>query len=279
MILVFGASGVVGSALLGELAGSGRPLRAAIHTRPVEQPGVESVRVDLATGAGLDDACAGADAMFLLSADMPDQTAAELRAVEAARRAGVRRVVKLSVLGAESEAFAYARIHRPVERALAASGLDHILLRPAGFMQNFIHHHGHAIRGGALRLPCGDSREAHIDVRDIARVAARCLLEAGHEGRAYDLCGPAALTYHEVAAALSAAIGREVSYVPVSEDAFRAEMRAFGASDAATEALLELFRFHVAGRARLASDDVLAVTGRPPTDFAAFAREHAALWR
>lgn len=56
-------------------------------------------------------------------------------------------------------------------------------------------------------------------------------------------------------------------------------MRAFGVSDAATEALLELFRFHVAGRARLASDDVLAVTGRPPTDFAAFAREHAALWR
>jgi uncharacterized protein YbjT (DUF2867 family) len=84
--------------------------------------------------------------VFLLTGELADQTAGELRVVEAARRAGVRRLVKLSVLGAESEAFSFARIHRPVERAIEGSGIPYTFLRPNSFMQNFVNYYGDTIR-------------------------------------------------------------------------------------------------------------------------------------
>src|SRR5262245_55745653 len=198
MILVTGSSGTIGSEVLNELTAAGQAVRAGYRTRPPTTPGVQAVRIDLATGEGLDAAVDGADAVFLLVGEMADQTAGELRVVEAAKRGGVKRLVKLSVLGAETEAYSFARIHRPVERAVEASGIPYTLLRPVSFMQNFVTYEGDTIRKeGAFYLPCGEARQSLVDARDIARVAARVLTGAGHEGKAYDLCGPEPLTYAE----------------------------------------------------------------------------------
>src|SRR5262249_51368234 len=154
--------------------------------------------------------------------EMRDQTAAEIRVVEAAKRGGVKRLGKLSVLGAAGGGDSFARIHRPVERAVEASGVPYTLLRPASFMQNFVTYEGEAIREeGAVYLPCGDARQSFVDARDIARVAATVLTRAGHEGQAYNLCGPELLTCAGAAAKLSAAAGRAISYVGVSEADYR----------------------------------------------------------
>jgi uncharacterized protein YbjT (DUF2867 family) len=123
MIFVTGSGGAVGRELLKELTAMGVRVRAGYHTHPPSLPQVEGVRVDVTSGDGLDTTLVGVESVFLLTGDLADQTGGELRVVEAARRAGVRRLVKLSVLGSESEAFSFAKIHRPVERAIEGSGI------------------------------------------------------------------------------------------------------------------------------------------------------------
>lgn len=141
---------------------------------------------------------------------MTDQVGAELRVVDAARRVGIRRLVKLSLLAADSEACHHARVHRAIERAIEESGLAYTLLRPVEFMQNFLTVYAPAIQQGVLRVPFGDAAESFIDVRDIAAVALVCLTSDRFIGRTLDLFGPEPLTYAAIATELSRAIGRPI---------------------------------------------------------------------
>jgi uncharacterized protein YbjT (DUF2867 family) len=281
-ILVTGSSGTLGSELLKEFATSGRSVRAAYRTRRPAAAGVEPVEIDLASGKGLDAAMGGVDALFLLCGEMEDQAAAEIRAVEAAKRAGVKRLVKLSVLAAAAEGYAFARIHRRVERAIEASGIPYTFLRPGSFLQNFVNYYGETIRAqSAFYLPCGDAREAFVDVRDIARVAAHVLAQSGHEheGKAYDLLGTEPLAYAEAAAKLSAATGRTIRYVNVSEEEFSSAMSAMGLPPSYVERLLDLYRYIRSGHLPVASTAIRDVTGREPISFERFARDYAAAWK
>ena len=280
MILVTGSSGTVGSEVVKELTGAGQRVRAAYRSRPPTAPGVEGARIDLATGEGLDAAMKGADAVFLLVGETDDQAAAELRAVEAARRAGVRRLVKLSVFGAPGEGYVFARIHRRAERAVEASGIPYTLLRPVSFMQNFITYYGQTIReSDAIYLPNGDAREPHIDARDIARVAAVVLTRPGHEGKAYDLTGPELLSCHDAAKKLSAVLGRTITYVPISDEDFVKAMAEAGVPADFVARLVDLHRFIRGGGVSVTSDAVKQVTGRDPIHFDRFARELADAWK
>src|SRR5262249_16009578 len=135
---------------------AGAPVRAAYHTRPPKTSGVQGMRVDFTTGEGIDEALEGVHAVFLLMGGMHDQTAAEIRDVVAARRAGVKRLVKQSVFGAETEAYSFARIHRPAERAVEASGISYTFLSPVSFMQSFLTYYGDTMRQeNAFYLPRG----------------------------------------------------------------------------------------------------------------------------
>ena len=281
MILVTGSSGTVGTELLKQLATKGAKVRAAHHSRPpAKAQGIESARVDLSTGDGLDAAVKGCDAVFLLSGGLPDQTAAELRAVEAARRAGVKRIVKLSVMGAEGEDYSFAKIHRPVERAIESSGVAWTHLRPNGFMQNFVTYDGETIRSqGAIYHAAGDAKISHVDVRDIAAVAVAALTAKGreHEGKAYTLSGPEGLSFAQVAEKLSAATGREIRYVDLSESDYRQGLIGAGIPAPYAEQLVELARYYAAGRASKVTTAVRDVTGREPLRFDQFSRENAHL--
>jgi uncharacterized protein YbjT (DUF2867 family) len=275
-ILVTGSSGTIGSELVKELTKAGQSVRAGYRTRPPTAAGVQGVKIDLTTGEGLEAAVRGADAVFVLAGEMDDQTAAEIRVVEAAKRAGVRRVVKLSVLGAPTEAYSFAKVHRPVERAIEASGIGFTFLRPGSFMQNFVTYEGEGIRReGVISLPCGNARQGFVDVRDIARVAAKVLTSGGHEGKAYDLCGPELLTYGEAAAKLSAALGRTIRYVDVAEGDYRQAMVGMGVPASYVGRLLDLYRFIREGRAAVKSTAVRDVTGREAVSFDQFARDYA----
>ena len=227
MILVTGSGGTVGSEVVKELTKLGAPVRAAYRSRPPAAPGVQGARIDLTTGAGLDEALRDVEAVFLLVGEVEDQVAAERRLVDASRRANVKRLVKLSVLDAEGEGYAFARIHRAVERAIESSGIPYTFLRPGSFMQNFATYYRDMIRGGTLYLPLGDAREAHVDARDIAAVAARALTSDAHAGKSYDLVGPEALSYVDAVAQISAATGRTIAYVPVSDDDYARQWRAW----------------------------------------------------
>jgi uncharacterized protein YbjT (DUF2867 family) len=278
-ILVIGASGTIGSELVKQLAATGESVRAGYRTRRPTVPGVEPVQIDLATGEGLDAALAGADAVFLLAGEMEDQAAAEIYVVEAAKRAGVKRLVKQSVLAAESEAYSFARIHRQAERAVEASGIAYTFLRPGSFMQNFVTYHGDTIRAqNAIYLPCGNAREAFVDARDIASVAAVALITDGHDGKAYDLLGAEPLTYAEAAEKLSAALGRRIQYVDIPDADFRKAMLGTGLPEPSIDRLASLYGYIREGNFPTQSTAIKDFTGRDPISFDQFARDYADAW-
>ncbi len=272
MIFVAGASGTVGSELVKALSKRQIRFRVGHHQRPVGAPGAESVPFDYEKLDTIKSALAGAEAVFLLSGLVTP----ELKVVREAKAAGVKRLVKLSVWGAAEEAFSFAKWHRPVEREIEASGLRWTFLRPNGFMQNVVNFMGATIKAqGAFYAPEAEARISHVDARDIAEVAATVLTGAGHEGKAYTLSGPQALTYGEIADTLSRVLGRKISCVSISDDDYRKGAMGAGMPEVYADALVDLARYYREGGAARVTADVKAVTGREPIAFEQFARDHA----
>ncbi len=131
---------------------------------------------------------------------------------------------------------------------------------------------------GMLFAPAGGAKVAMIDARDVAAVAAVALTSEGHEGQAYMLTGPEAISFEHVAEALSAVTGRRVVFVDVPDDAARQGMIAAGMPQWLAEQLVVLFEKLRQGAAEQTTDTVLALTGRAPRTFTEFAHDHAALF-
>jgi uncharacterized protein YbjT (DUF2867 family) len=270
MILVTGAAGTVGGEVVKGLRAAGAEFKVGYRSRRPE--GLPGVALDLDRAESIAPALQGVDAVFLLS----NLVSPELNLVRAAKAAGVRRIVKLSVWGAADEAFAFARWHRAVEREIEASSLAWTFLRPNGFMQNVVNYMAPAIKGqDAIYQATGDTVMSHVDARDIGAVAARVLTERGHDGRAYTLSGPEALSYGRMAETLSAVLGRRIKYVAISDEDYRQGVMAAGIPEAYADALVDLARYYRTGAAARVTGDVRAVSGRDPIGFEQFARDHA----
>ena len=161
----------------------------------------------------------------------------------------------------------------------AASGLEWTSLRPGSFMQNFLRY-ADSVKAAGVFYGCqGDAPIALIDTRDVAAVAARCLVDGGHAGKVYELSGPETLTYAEAAAALATASGRPVAYVDVPPAAARQGMVDAGLPPWLADDLVGLAALFEGPLGRQTTSVVADVTGRPARTFAAFAREHAGLFR
>lgn len=280
MICITGAGGTLGSEVLRQLQSSGAPLRAAFHSSDkadaARAQGMDAALIDYDDPDSLRDAFAGCESLFLLGHNAIEQTGLELAAVRAARDAGVRHVVKQSVMGAEREDYSLAQVHRPVERAIEASGMSWTFLRPNSFMQNVMTFMSPSIRSeSAFYSASGEARISHVDVRDIAAVAVKALTEPGHAGQAYTLTGPDALTYDEVAEALSLAVGRTITHVDLPPNELRYGMLDMGIPEPIADRLLDLERYFRDGHASRVTGDIERVTGQAPRRFADYARECA----
>jgi uncharacterized protein YbjT (DUF2867 family) len=280
VILVTGASGTLGSEVVRGLRAAQIPFRAAYHSAPkaeaAQAQGIDALTLDFEHPETLEKAFSGVIRLFLLGPPVPDQTRLELNAVNAAEAAGVRHVVKLSTIGAEDETFLIGRVHRQSEKALEASGMAWTFLRANAFMQNALTQMGETIRReNSFYSSSADGKVSHIDARDIAAVAVRVLTEPGHEGQAYDLTGPEALTYDAYAHELSSALGRTITHVNLSPEVLEQNLLAEGLPEHFVAWLTDLERYYREGSASLITDTVERLTGRPPTPFAQFARDHA----
>ena len=268
--LVLGATGQTGGALADLLARDGHVVRRAT-SRAATAP--DAVHVDLATGAGLDAALAGADGAFLLSPPgFTNQQALLNPVVDAAVRHGVRKVVLMTAMGVDVDP---AIPFRQAELHLERSGLAWNAIRPNWFMQNFHTFWVHGIRtDGAIRLPAGDAKGSFIDARDIAAVAHVLLTTDAHANRAVDLTGGEALDHHEVAAILTHETGRPIRYEDVPPDALRGALVGAGMPADYVESILGILAAFKAGFAARVSDAVPTITGRAPITFAQYARDH-----
>jgi len=262
-VLVTGATGTVGRHVVRALRERHVPVRAFARTRET-----------------LADALAGADRMFLACGNVPEQVEFECAAIDAAAAAGVRRVVKLSgPAPAAGSPLIFERWHGEIEAHLADSGLPSVLLRPAAYLTNLLAYAGTVAAAGVLPAPAGDARVSFVDPRDVAEAAAACLTGAGHEGRAYALTGPEAITFGRVAEELSAATGRPVRYLPVTDEDARAAMIGQGLPAPVAEAIVAIFASQRAGSMTATTDAVRELTGHEPRSITTFARDHADAFR
>jgi uncharacterized protein YbjT (DUF2867 family) len=285
MILVTGATGVNGNALLRRLSASGIAARALVrHPAKAEAiaalPHVEIAQGDMARPETLAAALRDVERAMLISSSDPMMLDVQTNFIDAAAKAGVRHVVKLSGIMPELDsAFRFARMHGEIEKRLEASGMAFTHLRAGEFMTAYFRQVPMIAAKGAIFLPMADAKIASIDVDDIAEIAAKVLTGSGHEGKTYPLTGPQALTMTEVAEKLSAATGKTIRYVNVPPEDARQAQLANGMPPYLADALFELFAERRNGKEAKVWPDAGMLLGRMPTSFDEFARRNAAMFR
>lgn len=278
-ILVTGATGNVGGAVVDALVAAGQSVRAASRTPPATpRPGVEAVRLELTT-PGTWGAFSGVSTLLLVRPPQVSNVRRDLLpAMAAARSAGVRHVVFLSVQGADR-----IRVvpHAAVEEWLRGSGLGWTFVRPSFFCQNLSTTHAATIRRqDRMVMPAGHGRTSFVDALDVAAVAVEALLDPGrHTGRAWTPTGPAALTYDEVAAVLTEVLHRRITYSRPGLAAYaRHARRELGMPVGMVAVTAAIYTAARLGRAAGLTDDVRAVTGRSARSFREFAERERAAW-
>jgi uncharacterized protein YbjT (DUF2867 family) len=273
MILVIGARSKIGSALIETLAGQGESVRALMRSSEGSDSlptGVEAATGDLADLDSLRAAIAGAEKMFLLCGTVEDEVQLNRNAIDVAKEAGIGLLVRSSIIGSDPSSQAtFVRDHGAADAYLNESGVPHALVRPNLFMQNVPENTVPSIDAdGNFYANAGDARISMVDTRDVGAVAAAVLTTPGHEGRAYDVTGPEAISYEDVAGKLSAALGRDVTYIDAPDDAIRGALLGFGMPEWVVGALVDLYqdykRSGTDGYAAQVTDTVQQLTGRPP---------------
>ncbi|MEV7091041.1 NAD(P)H-binding protein [Streptomyces sp. NPDC093085] len=282
MILLTGVTGTVGR-LVAERLATAEPVRLlARDPRRVARlagPGREAVGGDFGDPGSLAAALAGVRAAFLVTAD-PLAPAHDEHFVAAARRAGVRHVVKLSALavadpGADD---LITRWQRGAEEVLRSSGLGWTVLRPRAFMSNTLGWAGSIRTSGVVRVAHGSAPHAVVDPRDLAEVAALALTGGVPQGGALPLTGPAAITPAEQLASVSGLLRRPLRLVEVDRE------QAYGALLArwprpVAEALLESAARQASGAKARVEPTVRRLLGRPARPYCVWARDHVAAFR
>jgi uncharacterized protein YbjT (DUF2867 family) len=279
-LLITGASGTIGSALTQALTARGIAF-STMSSKP-DAGGVQGqVQGDFADPASLARAFAGVHTLFLLFPLAPNSFELARNAVEAAKAAGVKHLVRSSGAGAEAGSpVAIADLQGRIDALIQASGIPYTLLRPNGFMQNWLNFYGDALRSGAYAAPHGSAGISVVDVRDIAAAAAAVLADpAAHAGRIYTLTGGEALSTAEQVAALSAASGRAIAYRDIPEAEAEAGLRAWGLPEVMVGYFMSLNHVYKQGWAAGLSPDVQALTGHAPRRFADYAAEAAVALR
>jgi uncharacterized protein YbjT (DUF2867 family) len=285
MILVTGAAGLNGTALVRTLSAKGIPVRALVRNvtkaAPLAAlPNIEIVVADMAKPETLPAALANIGRAMLNSSADPAMLEVQSNFIAAAANAGVKHVVKLSGIMPELDSpFRFARMHGEIEKRLEASGMAFTHLRAGEFMPTYFRQVPSIVAKGALFLPMEDQRIASIDVGDLAEISALVLTRPGHEGKIYPLTGPEALTMTEVAEQLSAATGKIIKYINVApEDAKKAQLAA-GLPPYMADAIAELFAERRKGKESQVSLVAEGLLGRRPASFSEFAKRNAAIFR
>jgi uncharacterized protein YbjT (DUF2867 family) len=285
MILVTGATGLTGSELVRRLSAKGIPSRALVRnpakaTHLALLPNVEVVEGDMARPESLTEALRGVDRAMLISSSDPTMVETQSSFIDAAKKAGVGHVVKLSGIIPELDSpFRFARMHAEIEQRLEASGVPFTHLRAGEFMPSYFRQVPSIVNRGILALPMADARIASLDIGDLAEVSIAVLTTSGHEGKTYPITGPESLSMSEVAEKLSRAIGKTVRYVDVPpEEANKARLAA-GMPPYLAEGLDELFAERRNGQESTVWPTIKDVFGLEPTTFDQFAARNAAIFR
>jgi uncharacterized protein YbjT (DUF2867 family) len=281
--LVTGATGRTGAGVVRHLLAAGEDVRILVRDSAKAKkafgdlPGVEIVEGALDDETVLTKSFDGVDVAFLALGSSPDQIRLEKAVIDAAVKARLPHLVKLSSIATSHDSALFVgRLHAEIQDHLVASGQPHTLLCPASFANNLLYA-AHAVAAedswsGAA--PTG--RVAYIDIRDLSEAAALVIRDPALHGNTYDLSGPDAYTAPEIAVLLSNILGHQVTYLPVSPDDRRSALLDSGVSPWFTELLLSLETSAEAGQIGAVTTTLTDLLGRPPRTVQEFLIENAA---
>ncbi|MFF3748989.1 NAD(P)H-binding protein [Streptomyces sp. NPDC002018] len=274
--VVIGGTGKTGRRVVARLRERGVPTRAASRSGQTpfdwEDPSTWNAALD------------GAGSVYIVPLDIaPSRTPA---LVERAVASGVTRLVLLSARGADVPGYFGPAFdggpHVEGEHAVRASGVAWTILRPGWFAQNFSEGaFRDEVAAGELSLAAGDGAASFVDAEDIAEVAVAALTGPGHDGEVYELSGPRALTVDDCLAEIARVTGHRARYVPLDEAAYRARLTSRGVSEEEASTWADALKPIRTSLEAPVLDGVVRALGRPPRDFAEFARTEAAAgaWR
>lgn len=278
MILVTGSTGTIGQYLVPTLLDRGTAVRLLVRdadrARAVFGDRTELVVGDLHDASAVTAAVDGVESVFLNSSSLSGFVDLQKTVIDAAAAGGVSHLVRLSVAGAAPDsAPSYGRGHFTLDEHLKASALSWTILQPNSFMQNLLSN-AETIKVGGIYASAGDGAVAMIDARDIADVAAAVLVDERHVGESLVLTGGAAVTYTDIAVALTAELGHDVRYVDVPPEVTRGNLLGFGLPAEQVDDIVALFAIFRAGYASTVTSTVRDVLGREPGALAAFLHDH-----
>jgi uncharacterized protein YbjT (DUF2867 family) len=276
-ILVAGATGNVGPTLVDCLVRSGHSVRVLVRDphKATHLLGarVEVIHGDLEDPASLAAAFRGISSAFVATAPSPSLDEQEINFIDAARAASIGRLVKLSGFGIEFSTDRIHVAHKRSEQRLRASGLPHVILRPVVYMSNLLFDAA-GIKTGKLPSVFRDGRINLVDPRDVGEVAARTLVGPAHEGQTLEFGGPEALSWDDVAATFTRALGRRVEHVRVDDATFEAGVLQAGLPDFVVEAITTTATSARAGKYEINDDVVQRVLGRRASSLADWVVRH-----
>jgi uncharacterized protein YbjT (DUF2867 family) len=242
--------------------------------------GTETAIGDFSDSPSLASALSGVESVYLVCSPIPDLVRLEGNVIEACERAGVRRVVLNSAMGAGDYGKSFPVWHRQVEDKLRATGMAYCILRPNSFMQNVLAYYAPTVRAqGAFYGAMGNARNSYLDVRDIAAVAAIALHGGEHDGKVYEINGPEALTCGEVAEKIALQAGVAAQYVDLPAEVLRKAMLDQGMPEWQVTALLELQEYYTGGQGGDVDGLLESLLGRAPVTMDEFLAEFSGAFR
>jgi uncharacterized protein YbjT (DUF2867 family) len=277
MILITGAAGKTGRAVIRALAVKAQTVRGLVHRKeqvsPLKQLGVRHIVVgDMRVQAVMDRAFKGVRTVYHMAPNMhPEEVPIGEVALEAARSAGVEHFVYHSVLHPQTEAMPHHWQKLRVEENLFTSGLPYTILQPAAYMQNVEAHWNHIAKRGCYRVPySAETRLSMVDLQDVAEVASKVLTESGHEGATYELSGPEVLSQNETAEILEQQLERTVRVEVIPLEVWREQALASKLGDYQIETLMKMFEYYEQNGFWGNSGVLAWLLGRKPTTFAQY---------
>jgi uncharacterized protein YbjT (DUF2867 family) len=276
-ILVIGATGTTGRPVF-ELLSEQRDVEVMGTSRFGENKpggGTRMAKFNYFETETIRAALQGIDKVFLVTPFIQNMQEMEKAVIDELCNSSVKHVVKLSVFGADAEdGITIGKVHRQLEKEIEQSGISYTFLRPMYFMQNYANFTAHTIKTQkAFYMPTGEGKVSIVDTRDIAAVAVKALTEAGHEGKAYSLTGPQALSNHEVADVFSTLTGHKIKFVDVKPELSKEAMISAGMSDWNSDRMLEFYNISKLGYTATVTNEIGTITGNRPRSFKQFAED------
>ena len=268
-ILVTGATGTVGREVVNALRKQGSDFVAGVRNenkaKDILGPNTYTAYFDFEQPATFERATQNVDRVFLLGPPINPQLDELVNSfINHLDKRGIRRIVYLSALGAESlEGLPF---HANVERKLKHLNTDWTILQPSFFSQNFRNYEYENITERSITyMPAGEGKAGFVDVRDIGEVAAKVLTNDAHIHQTYVLTGPEALSYHQAAQLLTEVLGKSVHYPAPDPDTFASALMVTGAPNFVAEYMNEIYGLIRDGKADHVSNTVERIVGRSPT--------------